>query len=109
MKALIQVLTLIVMSFAINYGANAQDAAIEKVPAEVVEASAEVDSLELYDGDKISVVEIRSHSRRAGAILHSSQIELKNGEIVYPEEVRFAMVRGTSNKNPHQKNPHQQN
>lgn len=109
MKALIQVLTLIAMSFVINNSAQAQSADIEKVPAAVVEASAEVDSLELYDGDKISVVEIRSHSRRAGAILGADQIELNNGEIIYPEEVQFAVVRGISNKNPHQKNPHQQN
>lgn len=110
MKALIQVLTLIALSFVINQGANAQSVeTLEKVPATRVEASAEVDSLELYDGDRINVIQIRRRTNRAGEILGQSQIELNNGEIVYPEEVRFAVVRGDCNKNPHQKNPHQQN
>lgn len=110
MKALIQVLTLIALSFVINQGASAQSVeTLEKVPATRVEASAEVDSLELYDGDRINVIQIRRHSNRAGEILGQSQIELNNGEIVYPEEVRYAVVRGDFNKNPHQKNPHQQN
>jgi hypothetical protein len=110
MKALIQAMTLIAMSFVFNYNANAQSAdAVEKVAAQKAPAHAEVDSLELYDGDQISVVQIRTHSNRAGAILGASQIELTSGEIIYPEEVRFAVVRGISDKNPHQKNPHQQN
>lgn len=111
MKALIQVLTLIALSFVINQGANAQSAeSVEKVPATVVTANAEVSSLELYDGDRISVSQIRRRSNRAGEILRSAQIELNNGEIVYPEEVRYAVVRtGSNDKNPHQKNPHQQN
>lgn len=110
MKALVQVLTLIALSFVINSGAHAQSADLKKVPATRVEASAEVSSLELYDGDRINVINIRRRSNRAGEILGSSQIELNNGEIVYPEEVRFAVVRGgIDEKNPHQKNPHQQN
>tara|TARA_R110002049_G_scaffold67039_3_gene174406 strand:- start:168 stop:503 length:336 start_codon:yes stop_codon:yes gene_type:complete len=111
MKALIQVLTLIALSFAFNQKASAQSVeSLEKVPATRVAPSAEVESLELYDGDRISVVEIRRRNNSAGSILGNSQIELNNGEIVYPEEVRFALVRGSGNdKNPHQKNPHQQN
>lgn len=110
MKALIQVLTLIALSFAFNQSANAQSADADiKVPATRVAASAEVNALELYDGDTINVVQIKRRNNSAGSILGASQIELTNGEIIYPEEVRFAVVRGDSNKNPHQKNPHQQN
>lgn len=111
MKAVIQVLTLIALSFAFNQDVSAQSVeTLEKVPASRVAPSAEVDSLELYDGDRISVVQIRRRNNSAGSILGNSQIELNNGEIVYPEEVRFAVVKGEgSNKNPHQKNPHQQN
>ena len=111
MKAVIQVLTLIALTFAFNQDVSAQSVeSLEKVPATRVAPSAEVESLELFDGDRISVVEIRRRNNSAGSILGSSQIELNNGEIVYPEEVRYALVRGAgSNKNPHQKNPHQQN
>tara|TARA_R110000868_G_scaffold377142_6_gene642415 strand:+ start:1900 stop:2232 length:333 start_codon:yes stop_codon:yes gene_type:complete len=110
MKAVIQVLTLIALSFAFNNSANAQSAEADiKVPATRVEASAQVNALELYDGETINVVQIRRRNNSAGSILGASQIELNNGEIVYPEEVRYALVRGDSNKNPHQKNPHQQN
>jgi len=109
MKALVQVLTLVVLSFMVN-NANAQSSeSVVKVPATKVAAHAEVASLELYDGDRINVAQIRRHSNRAGEILGRSQIELNDGQIVYPEEVRYAVVRGLNDKNPHQKNPHQQN
>lgn len=72
--------------------ASAND--VVKVPATQVTDQMEAQALETGLGQVVPMAHIVVESK-AGArrVLNQGRIELKNGEILYPEEVRFVHIR----------------
>lgn len=105
MKKIVQLLALAAIGMLIA-GASEVEAAsrykqvteIVKVTTEKVTKSTKAEGLELGSGRKIHidrVVKRRFKKKRVSEILRRDQIELTNGEIIYPEEVQFALVPET--------------
>jgi hypothetical protein len=87
---------------------------IIRLEAQRVNKETEAAGMETYHGQVISLQDIKKRffqKKTIAEVLSRSQIELSNGEIVYPEEVRFALVPryqrgGGVEKAPHEKAPH---
>jgi hypothetical protein len=105
MKKIVQFLALAVIGMLLA-GASEVEAAsrykkitkIVKITTEKVTKSTKAAGLELGSGRKIHidrVVKRRFKKKKVSEILRRDQIELTNGEIIYPEEVQFALVPET--------------
>lgn len=105
MKKIVQIIALAVIGMLIA-GASEVEAAstykkvteIVKVQTKKVTKTTKAEGLELETGRKIHldrVVKRRFKKKRISEILRRDQIELTNGEIIYPEEVQFALVPET--------------
>lgn len=71
---------------------------IVKVETKKVTKKTEAAGIELETGRKIhmdKIVKRRWKKKKVSEILRRDQIELTNGEIIYPEEVQFALVPET--------------
>jgi len=105
MKKILQIITLAIIGMLITGASEAQGASsykrvteIVKVETKKVTKSTKAAGLELESGRKIHldrVVKRRFKKKRISEILRRDQIELTNGEIIYPEEVQFALVPET--------------
>lgn len=105
MKKIVQLIALAVIGMLIA-GASEVEAAssykkvteIVKVSTKKVTKSTKAAGLELETGRKIHidrVVKRRFKKKKISEILRRDQIELTSGEIIYPEEVQFALVPET--------------
>jgi hypothetical protein len=105
MKKILQLITLAILAM-IFAGASEAEASpkykkvteIVKVKTNNVTKKTQAAGLELDNGRKIHidrVVKRRFKKKRISEILRRDQIELTNGEIIYPEEVQFALVPET--------------
>lgn len=118
MKKLIVLVVLPMILFMSNaHGKNFKSIAreLDKVETERVTQDMEGKGLETFDGKLIDLEDVKKRFFRKKTIkevLERSQIELNNGRIFYPEEIRFALVpRGEKGKVPHgdEKAPHTPN
>ena len=104
MKKIVQIIALAIIEMLITGASEAQAAKYKKVTEIVkvvtkkVTKKTQAAALELETGRKIHidrVVKRRFKKKRISEILRRDQIELTNGEIIYPEEVQFALVPET--------------
>ncbi len=80
-----------------------------KIPVERMSARTRADGFETFYGERFKIEEVVNAEADCTAkeILEQNQIELKDGAIFYPEEVKFALrerkggVEGIINKAPH--------
>jgi len=64
-----------------------------KIPVEFVNPSTTGNGLETHYGELISLREIalKPAGNKIGIVLSRAQIELRNGDIYYPEEIKFVL------------------
>jgi hypothetical protein len=75
----------------------------ERVPVALAAKVKNPQALETFYGDIIDVSKIRVRSQsNVAELLRGHQIELRDGQIFYPEEIEFLLSRrGTNEKAPH--------
>jgi len=99
MKTLVKVLLVVMVSFLSVQGSYASGlksaGKMKKVSTEQVTKKTKALGLETYEGRTIDINSVKKRffkKKTVAEILNRAQIELKSGEIVYPEEVQFALV-----------------
>ncbi len=97
MKRILTILAVVVAALiSLEASASGEKAptvkVLEKIPVELVKSAAVVTALETYYGKLIKMKEVSNMPSFSsmGNILSKNQIELKGGEVVYPEEIEFA-------------------
>lgn len=91
-----------------NYDASLYD----RIPVSLAAKVKNPKALETFYGDVIEIKKIREpRAVDVNKILKGAQIELKSGEIFYPEEVEFllSLKAGVKDRAPHEKAPHTPN
>jgi hypothetical protein len=95
MKLLIQITLLLTVMLALGNTAEAASKKTKRVRAERVTKKTEAKGIETYGGRIVKLTSIKKRlfrKKNIAEILRRGQIELSNGEILYPEEVEFALV-----------------
>ena len=99
MKTLVKLLLVVMVSFLSVQGSYASGlksaGKMVKVSTEQVTKKTKALGLETYEGRTIDLDSVKKRffrKKTVAEILNRAQIELKSGEIVYPEEVQFALV-----------------
>ena len=99
MKNWMKLMTLLALSLTFSHGAMARlpknPLLIKKIPVETVKSSTKALGLETYEGRKIALSAVKKKwftKKTLHEVLKRDQIELKNGEIIYPEEVEFGLA-----------------
>ena len=75
----------------------------ERIPVALARKVKNAQALETFYGEVINVSEIQGlNSRNIQQVLRRHQIELRDGEIFYPEEIEFLLTKpGSIQKAPH--------
>lgn len=101
MKMLIQVTLLLTAMIALGNPVQAKENKVKRVRAERVTTKTDAKGIETYGGRIVKLSSIKKKLFRKKTIveiLNRGQIELSNGEILYPEEVEFALVPESQRK-----------
>lgn len=105
MKKVLQLVALAVIGMLItgSYGAEAANykkvTKVVKVVTKKVTKKTQALALQLDSGRRVHldlIVKRRFKKKRVSEILKRAQIELKSGEVIYPEEVKYALVKKTN-------------
>lgn len=75
-----------------------------RIPVSLASKVRNPEALETFYGDVIDVKEVKNlDSSNVRRLLKAHQIELKDGEIFYPEEIQYLLVgkKGSNQKAPH--------
>ena len=93
MKRILTILAVITASLVAMAAANASELHYNKIPVELVSPATTGNALETHYGDIIKLREIalKPAGSKIGSVLSRSQIELRNGDIFYPEEIKFVL------------------
>lgn len=75
----------------------------DRIPVALAQKVKNPQALETFYGDIIDVSKIKDLSQsNVSQLLRSHQIELRDGQVFYPEEIEFLLQRrGTLEKAPH--------
>ena len=76
-----------------SFGAKAK---VSVFSVEEEKLGTQIKAFETFEGEKIEVKELKSKISTISSLLESDIIELKSGEIFYPEEVEYVFGMGES-------------
>lgn len=116
MTKTLKLLVVLLMPLLISqgtYGQTRYDARLyDRIPVSLAAKVKNPQALETFYGEVIELRNIReASSTEIKKILEGSQIELRDGEIFYPEEVEYLLQlkAGIKDRAPHEKAPHTPN
>ncbi len=90
LKLLIKTLLLLGV---ISLGLASAEAQTVKIPAALADGSMNALALETYRGQQVQMRQISSpRTRHLPSLLSNHQIELNNGDILYPQEIQYIIL-----------------
>lgn len=112
LKLLALLLPLLISQGVLGQSTRYDASLYDRIPVSLAAKVKNPKALETFYGDVIEIRKIREPKAvEVEQILKGSQIELKTGEIFYPEEVEFllSLKPGIKDRAPHEKAPHTPN